>query len=335
MSQSPAMPLFPDAYLADTMDLSLEEHGAYLKLLMITWRNNGEPLPDDDARIARMLGVTAARWKTKLRPVLARFFDLSEGTWRQKRLEKEWRYVIESKEKQRDKAKARWNGNGLKNNNPDDAAASRRHMPEGGGGTCPHTHTHTLDSPSPPVGGDSPRGDERGPESEAARRLPPGDRGPSPQGQRTAQSRGRGRGAMTPIPPDWSPTLDDLALAMQQGHPDPSAATDRFRNHHLGKGTKAADWGALWRNWVAEDIERGWGHAAPGSTGHRGGKAAVPAPSDDDVQWRARVKGYADTGLWPPMAPGEPPGHAGCQAPAHILREFGFDYVTKRDRSAG
>lgn len=131
MSQAPAMPLFCDAYLADTMHLSLEEHGAYLKLLMITWRNNGKPLPDDDGRLARMLGITPAKWRTKLRPVLAPFFDLSEGAWRQKRLEKEWRISQKISEAQREKAKSRWNINSLRNNDSSDAAADAAGMPEG------------------------------------------------------------------------------------------------------------------------------------------------------------------------------------------------------------
>lgn len=142
MSQAPAMPLWCDAYLADTMHLSLEEHGAYLKLLMITWRNNGKPLPDDDQRMARMLGVTSARWRDRLRPVLTPFFDLSDGTWRQKRLEKEWAFVAKNSKVQREKARKRWSATSLENNDSADAAASTGHKPS----TCPHTHTHTHTS---------------------------------------------------------------------------------------------------------------------------------------------------------------------------------------------
>ncbi len=130
MSKAPSMPLFCDAYLADTMHLSLEEHGAYLKLLMITWRNNGAPLPDDDARLARMLGITVGKWRKKLRPVLAPFFDLSEGTWKQGRLEKEWKSVQNFSEKQRENAQRRWgklDGNSLENKDTGDATG----MPEG------------------------------------------------------------------------------------------------------------------------------------------------------------------------------------------------------------
>jgi uncharacterized protein YdaU (DUF1376 family) len=153
MSQAPAMPLFCGDYLADTAHLSLEEHGAYLKLLMLTWRNNGEALPDDDVRIARMLGVSVRHWKEKLRPVLAPFFDLVENRWRQKRLEKEWKFVSGQRQKQVTKAKARWCGQ-----KPDkplkkaerhnaagyaaadaagDAVAKPRDMPQTPSGICP------------------------------------------------------------------------------------------------------------------------------------------------------------------------------------------------------
>lgn len=57
----PFMPLYVADYLGDTMHLSLEQHGAYLKLLMCLWRSGGK-LPNDRLKIARMLGVTPAKW---------------------------------------------------------------------------------------------------------------------------------------------------------------------------------------------------------------------------------------------------------------------------------
>lgn len=93
MADYPSLPLMTDAYLADTLHLSLEQHGAYLKLLIISWRSPGCELDDDDVAIARMLGVTVKRWRAKLRPALAVFFKISDGKWRQKRLRKEYKRV--------------------------------------------------------------------------------------------------------------------------------------------------------------------------------------------------------------------------------------------------
>ena len=95
---APAIPLFGDAYLADTHHLSLEEHGAYLKLMMIAWRIEGCQLPDDDTRIARMLSVTVGRWM-KLKPAVMAFWALENGCWKQGRLTKERKFVEEKMNK--------------------------------------------------------------------------------------------------------------------------------------------------------------------------------------------------------------------------------------------
>lgn len=67
MSKAPSMPMYWDAYLADTTHLTTEEHGAYLLLLAAMWRRNG-CVPDDDKDNARILGLSASKWrKTKSR----------------------------------------------------------------------------------------------------------------------------------------------------------------------------------------------------------------------------------------------------------------------------
>lgn len=97
MSIAPAMPLFLDAYLADTTHLSTEEHGAYLLLLMAMWRRDGS-VPNDDRDISRIVGMELAKWrKTKKR--LLPFLTIDGGMVSQKRLSKEWEYVRKKREK--------------------------------------------------------------------------------------------------------------------------------------------------------------------------------------------------------------------------------------------
>lgn len=104
---APAIPLFGDAYLADTRHLSLEEHGAYLQLMMIAWRSPKCALPDDDARLARMLGITAGRW-AKIKGDVMAFWTLGEDGWTQKRLTKERAFVEKKRKNNSGAAKSRW-----------------------------------------------------------------------------------------------------------------------------------------------------------------------------------------------------------------------------------
>ena len=92
MAEFPALPLFTDAYLADTRHLTAEEHGAYLLLLMCAWRTRGCALKDCDHTLARIVGVTRPRWR-RLKPTLAEFFVISDGLWRQKKLTDVYRGV--------------------------------------------------------------------------------------------------------------------------------------------------------------------------------------------------------------------------------------------------
>ncbi len=85
MAAFPAMPLYTDAYLADTRHLTTEEHGAYLLLLMCAWRNANCALAEDDKSLARITGLTPARWR-RMRPRLTPFFDVEGGLWQQQKL---------------------------------------------------------------------------------------------------------------------------------------------------------------------------------------------------------------------------------------------------------
>ncbi|WP_082524121.1 DUF1376 domain-containing protein [Methylobacterium sp. Leaf399] len=100
MSKFPYLPLCVDAYRNDTPHLSLEEHGAYLTLIMLAWRSPGCRLPDDDVKLARMLGITAKKW-AGLKPAIMAFWVSEGGFWTQGRLAKEHEYVSRKSDKNR------------------------------------------------------------------------------------------------------------------------------------------------------------------------------------------------------------------------------------------
>jgi uncharacterized protein YdaU (DUF1376 family) len=103
------MPVFIGDYLADTMHLSTEQHGAYLLLLFHLWRRGS--LRDDDAVLAKISGLGESTWSMH-RPVLAEFFKIHDGLWQHGRVEKEKARVAATKQSKAKKAKlaasSRW-----------------------------------------------------------------------------------------------------------------------------------------------------------------------------------------------------------------------------------
>ncbi len=122
MAQFPAMPLWTDAFISDTVGLTAEETGGYLMLLMCAWRRPDCDLPDDDVLLQRWSRIDARRWP-KVRDRIMAFWTLSEGRWTQKRLLREHEFVSRKRRIQADNARSKW----LKNKETYDAMA----MPNG------------------------------------------------------------------------------------------------------------------------------------------------------------------------------------------------------------
>jgi uncharacterized protein YdaU (DUF1376 family) len=80
------MPVYIGDYLADTMHLSTEQHGAYLLLLFHLWRRGS--LQDDDVVLAKITGLSPNAW-LMCRAVLAEFFEIHDGVWQHGRVERE------------------------------------------------------------------------------------------------------------------------------------------------------------------------------------------------------------------------------------------------------
>ncbi|MDR3534004.1 MAG: DUF1376 domain-containing protein [Rhodopila sp.] len=101
MSRADAwMPLYIADYLADTMRLTTEEHGAYLLLLMEYWRQG--PLPDDDRELSSITKVDRKTWDKTVGPAVKRYFQKQEdGMLHQKRIDAERTKASEISQKRR------------------------------------------------------------------------------------------------------------------------------------------------------------------------------------------------------------------------------------------
>lgn len=112
-------------YLGDTRHLSTEQHGAYLLLLFAMWRAGGS-LPDDPAKLARIVGLSLARWR-RVSPEVMAFFEGKEGRVTQKRLAAEIEKAKEKSEKRADAGSKGGRAKALKSN--DTAVAKATDLP--------------------------------------------------------------------------------------------------------------------------------------------------------------------------------------------------------------
>jgi hypothetical protein len=86
------------------------------------------------------------------------------------------------------------------------------------------------------------------------------------------------------LPPDWVPSDRNItdAEARQFSAMEIQDEADRFRNHHIAKGSRFRDWDAAWRTWLGNARKYGsrgsvaFG-AAPGGHGRGGSIASIVA----------------------------------------------------------
>ena len=91
MAALPYMQLYIADYLADTMHLSAEEHGAYL-LLMFNYWQTGKPIPKN--RLAKIARLTNELW-ADVEPSLQEFFCDNGEEWVHLRIEEDLASVRE------------------------------------------------------------------------------------------------------------------------------------------------------------------------------------------------------------------------------------------------
>ncbi len=125
MAEFPALPLWTDAYLADTGHLTFEEHGLYLNLLVLMWRSPECRIPNDDAWLERRFLSHANALRS-----LCQEFCIMDADWIwQKRLQKEWRWCKDKKLKNKQAAEARWSKSLDKNHADASSTQCERNAP--------------------------------------------------------------------------------------------------------------------------------------------------------------------------------------------------------------
>lgn len=153
----------------------------------------------------------------------------------------------------------------------------------------------------------SPQREEGGGRRENINTSPPSLRSGSPlqaEGDELRLNGGQAKTKPTPaepqgsrLPADWRCPPEWLAWARGQGHPQPEAEADKFRDYWhaqaAAKGRKA-DWLATWRNWIRRSLEdltrRGPHHA-------RSTRPDLGTTSPDQQRARDRAEIAATLGL--------------------------------------
>ena len=97
------MPFYIGKYLADTLHLTTEQHGAYLLLLAAAWMRRGK-LPNDDAQLMRIARCDKAAWKRVKTDVMAFFVAGADGLT-QKRLAVEYAKALTANTAQHENGK--------------------------------------------------------------------------------------------------------------------------------------------------------------------------------------------------------------------------------------
>lgn len=86
MAEFPALPIFTDAFISDTLHLNATQTGAYLMLLMCAWRTKDCCLPDDDKKLAAFARMDKRSWAANKETIMSFWTHTSDGGWIQKRL---------------------------------------------------------------------------------------------------------------------------------------------------------------------------------------------------------------------------------------------------------
>lgn len=201
-------------YLADTQHLTTEQHGAYLLLIFAYWRRQ-QPLPDDDAYLARIAGISRRRWPA-FRAALLEMFSVTGGKWIHKRVDDEL-------------AHAR------------DTRIARQNAGKSGG-----RPKQTVSTENQTVSAEKANGKQNESPSPSPSQVPPEAIASAPPTKRPKRRE--------QIAPDRQPSPEDRAFAERHGI-GTDTEWPQFVDYHLREGSLLADIPAAWRTWVRNAVK--------------------------------------------------------------------------------
>lgn len=346
------MPIYTDAYLADTTHLSAEQHGAYLLILMAMWRAGGE-LPLDDEVLCRIAKVDPRRWHL-VWPTIRALCMLSEhpdggaNALSQKKL----KAVYEQQAKRKRTAQVNGSHGGrpksLETHDPINPVGyveeTKPVAPENQPGTNIGQSVNPPEKLLQPSGVTQPEPSEklsvlRTPkEKEEAKHAPP---------DRDAEEGGARSESPSAKPSDpWLDLCRDIAAAFdEQQRLNPETAKLCPSTHHVDIWERSVGYDpVICRSVVLEGIEKKKGNishlkffdgaifdahaalakkrqAAEDARGDPDAEPKTPEPTPNSWGWA--VKHFKETGgQW--NFSGPPPDDPDCRCPIGILRQYGY-----------
>ena len=242
MSELPVLPLWVNKYEGGTAHLSLEEDGAYMRLLRLAWKTPGCRIPDDKAWIRRMMRVDAETMTRTVIPILQEFFVLQHSYWISPRLVSEFK---RANDKRNERAAAGSKGGKAKAlKSLSEEASKATILLDPLLDVCHQQNaSKTVAYPSllPSLLSDPEEEEKEQPKGCSKKKV----------------SSNRG----TRLPEDWTLPTEWASEAYQYRTPNGDYLTeeeirheaDKFRDHwHSQPGTKGTklNWQSTWRNWI-------------------------------------------------------------------------------------
>lgn len=316
-----------EAYLRDTMHLTTEEHGAYL-LLMLAYYGTGKPLPGYDRALASITKLTLERWATA-KVGLEPLFQIEEGVWKHKRIERELLEASSKHAKAVERAKTASAASHAKHSSK--AATSQREAFIRAA-RRQKTPTGQPKADPPPA----PSQLQADPEAAHLHKqnnntdvlLFPRD-GAKHDDDTKAASQGLKEGEENPLgvtlPETWVPSEADEATAAGYGiaAADLEAVVIEFHRYNAHKGTFSKNWSATWGMWCSSVKKRM--EAQPKPRVEVSNKTYEPTERD----WQRGIRLFlANESNWPFKQLGPQPGALGCKCPPQLLIDADIDPVT-------